>query len=104
MSAIKKELKLVGYAVLIVLGFALLVFFTLVIRQKDVYDEAANSEAQARLATLRELREREEQALTTTAWIDRNAGKVQIPVELAMKLEVENLRKKPVRKSTEKKP
>jgi hypothetical protein len=38
---------------------------------------------------LRELRESEEQVLTTYGWVDRNAGVVRIPIEQAMKLAIE---------------
>ena len=38
---------------------------------------------------LLQLREAEEQVLTTYGWVDRNAGIVRIPIEQAMKLTVE---------------
>jgi hypothetical protein len=38
---------------------------------------------------LRELREGEEQTLSSYGWVDRNAGVVRIPIEEAMKLTIE---------------
>ena len=38
---------------------------------------------------LRELRAREDRALTSYGWVDKNAGVVRIPIDQAMKLAVE---------------
>jgi hypothetical protein len=48
---------------------------------------------------LRELRDSEEQVLTTYGWVDRNGGVVRIPIEDAMRLAIE--RGLPARRSSE---
>lgn len=48
---------------------------------------------------LRELRDSEEQVLTTYGWVDRNTGVVRIPIEDAMKLTIE--RGLPARRNNE---
>jgi hypothetical protein len=40
-------------------------------------------------ADLAELREREDRALNTYSWVDRNAGIVRIPIDRAMSLTLE---------------
>jgi hypothetical protein len=38
---------------------------------------------------MRELRDREDELLTSYGWVDRNAGVVRIPIEEAMKIVVQ---------------
>jgi hypothetical protein len=95
----KKELKLVGYAALIVIGFASMVILSWAISQKNVNREDADAVVQERLKTLHELQAQEQKALTGSGWVDQKAGVTHIPVEAAMKLELAALQNKPVTKS-----
>ncbi|MDR0534620.1 MAG: hypothetical protein LBH01_11780 [Verrucomicrobiales bacterium] len=95
----KKELKLVGYAALIIIGFASMVILSWAISQKNVNREDADAVVQERLKTLHELQVQEQKALTGSGWVDQKAGVTHIPVEVAMKLELADLQSKPVTKS-----
>jgi hypothetical protein len=86
--------------ILIVLGMALISSVTLVIiRLYNKPAVAADKVVQTRLEKLASKRGEEAKKVAAYAWIDKNAGSVQLPVERAVELTITELKSKPVRRT-----
>lgn len=81
-------------------GFILIAGFTMILRSRTTApDEASAKVVQERLDRLEKLRAEDHDVLTTYAWVDKDAGVVRVPVDVAMKMAVKKLSTKPVGKS-----
>lgn len=74
---------------LIIGGVVLTVFFVSMFYKAAASDAERRAEEMGTIGSdLKTLREYEEEMATTTKWIDKSAGVVQIPIESAMDLVV----------------
>ncbi len=71
------------------------VYYVYAPRRTGVYTGDGVRTNEQRLQNLAELRTKEAQAATTYAWIDQSAGVVQLPLERARELTLQQYAKKP---------
>ncbi len=75
--------------------FALLVYFFYLPRSTGMFvGDGVHSDEQ-RVKNLAELRSKEASQASSYAWVDQNAGVVQLPLDRAMELTIEAYAKKP---------
>ena len=77
---------------LIIVGLFLVLTKCLTIRAGFLLDPGEAARAEFRIKTLTALHTEDKAKLETFAWVDRSSGSVQIPIELAMKLILPDLR------------
>lgn len=73
--------------------FALILTIAYLPKRPEPLPEGART-PQQRADLLRELRAKEQKALTSYAWADRNAGTVQLPLDRAVELTIQELNAK----------
>lgn len=75
--------------------FVVVVYYVYVPRQTGTFADDGIRTAAQRRQNLAELRAKEAKQLTSYAWVDQQAGAVQLPIERAMELTLQHYRKKP---------
>jgi hypothetical protein len=102
-SSAPKPLGILGQPrqiVLILLGMILVTAASfLIVRTFNKPADVADKVVSDRLTKLAARREADAKQLGGYAWIDKNAGSVQLPIDRAMELTLDELKAKPVRKT-----